>query len=174
MVRARRTVMRKPAPVLKVGLQCAIDKPGLPTLAHIKLWARAALLKDAEVTFRIVGRREGRILNRQFRGKEHATNVLTFAYTDHEPFLGDIVLCAPVIAKEASEQHKTLQAHYAHLVVHGMLHLQGHDHETAKDAKIMEALETQIIMQLGYADPYAPCQMNKPGTGGPGPFTKTE
>jgi probable rRNA maturation factor len=112
------------------------------------------LLADAQVTLRLVGGREGRALNRAYRGKDHATNVLTFAYPDIEPLSGDIVLCAPVIAKEARVQRKSIDAHYAHLVVHGMLHLQGYDHDSSSDAGAMEALEAEIIVNLGYADPY--------------------
>jgi probable rRNA maturation factor len=120
----------------------------------MKSWVRAALLTDVQVTLRLVGGREGRKLNRDFRGKDYATNVLTFAYPDVEPLSGDIVLCAPVIAKEARKQRKPVEAHYAHLVVHGMLHLQGYDHENNDDARIMETLEAEIVMKLGYADPY--------------------
>ena len=101
-----------------------------------------------------MSRREGRALNRDFRGKDHATNILTFAYPDNESLSGDIVLCAPVIAKEAREQRKPIEAHYAHLVVHGMLHLQGYDHENNNDARVMETREAEIVVKLGYADPY--------------------
>lgn len=114
----------------------------------------AALLDDARVTLRFVGAREARTLNRNFRGRDYATNVLSFAYPEFEPLAGDIVLCVPVIAKEASVQHKPLDAHYAHLVVHGMLHLQGFDHESDKEAMAMETRETEIVIGLGYADPY--------------------
>ena len=98
--------------------------------------------------------REGRAINRDFRGKDYATNVLTFAYHDTAPLSGDIVLCAPVIARQAREQRKPLEAHYAHMVVHGMLHLQGYDHENNDDARVMETLEAEIVVKLGYADPY--------------------
>ena len=107
-----------------------------------------------QVTLRLVGRKEGRALNREFRGRDYATNVLAFPYPGVEPRCGDIVLCAPVIAKEAREQRKTLDAHFAHLVVHGMLHLQGHDHDNARAARAMETLEAEIVMKLGYAHPY--------------------
>jgi len=108
---------------------------------------------------RIVDGEEGRALNRDYRGKDYATNVLTFEYGPDEtleglPLSGDIALCAPVVAKEAQAQGKTLEAHYAHLVVHGMLHLQGYDHEDAAEAAAMEALESFVMMRLGYPDPY--------------------
>jgi probable rRNA maturation factor len=112
------------------------------------------LIDDARVTLRFVGAREGRALNRDFRGRDYATNVLSFAYREFKPLAGDIVLCAPVIAKEARAQHKSIDAHYAHLVVHGMLHLQGFDHEDNAEAAAMEARETEIVTGLGYADPY--------------------
>jgi len=99
--------------------------------------------------------REGRALNRRYRGRDYATNVLTFVYDDAVSLTGDIVLCAPVIAKEAREQHKTLRAHYAHLVIHGMLHLQGYDHERDADAARMEAREIALLRDLGFANPYA-------------------
>jgi len=126
----------------------------LPSRQRLRSWAKAALLTNAQVTLRLVGGREGRTLNRNFRGKDYATNVLTFIYSGSEPLSGDIVLCAPVIAKEARAQHKPIEAHYAHLVVHGMLHLQGYDHESNDDAGVMEALEAEIVMKLGYASPY--------------------
>jgi probable rRNA maturation factor len=104
---------------------------------------------------RIVGRIEGRKLNLQYRGKDYATNVLTFSYPERPTLSGDIVLCAPVVRKEARAQRIDLTAHYAHLVVHGMLHLLGHDHERDREAKAMERLETEIVTRLGYPDPYA-------------------
>ncbi len=122
---------------------------------QLRRWASAALVQDATVTLRIVGEPEGRRLNREFRGKDYATNVLTFAYPEQHPLAGDIVLCAPVVRQEAHAQGVDLTAHYAHLVVHGMLHLQGYDHERAAAAQIMESLESEIVTQLGYPDPYA-------------------
>jgi probable rRNA maturation factor len=104
---------------------------------------------------RIVGEEEGRALNRDYRGKDHATNVLTFDYARAPRVVADIVLCAPVVAREAGEQGIALEAHYAHLLVHGALHAQGFDHERAADAKAMEARETEIVIALGFADPYA-------------------
>jgi probable rRNA maturation factor len=102
---------------------------------------------------RFVGEAEGQALNRDYRGKDYATNVLSFVY-ECEPVCGDLVLCAPVVAREAQQQNKTMEAHYAHLLVHGALHLQGFDHETAKQARRMEAREREIVTQLGYTDPY--------------------
>lgn len=119
-------------------------------------WIRHALALPAEITVRIVGEDEGRALNRDYRQKDHATNVLTFDYAQAPVVSADLVLCAPVVAREAVEQHKSLQEHYAHLLVHGALHAQGWDHETGEqDAQEMEAYETDILAGLGFADPYA-------------------
>ena len=119
-------------------------------------WIRHALDADAEITVRIVDADEGQQLNREFRGKDYATNVLTFDYAQAPVVMADLVLCAPVVAREAKEQRKTLAAHYAHLLVHGTLHAQGWDHETSEqDAEEMEAYETEIMVELGFADPYA-------------------
>ncbi len=103
---------------------------------------------------RLVNRAEGRALNRTYRRRDYATNVLTFAYPDQQPLYGDIVLCLPVIRTEARRQGKTLEAHLAHLTVHGVLHLQGFDHVTDVEAELMEGIETEIVAKLGYADPY--------------------
>ena len=111
--------------------------------------------RDAHVTLRFVDGREGRALNRRYRGRDYATNVLTFVYDGGASLLGDIVLCAPVVRNEARAQRKTLRAHYAHLVVHGMLHLQGYDHERDDDAASMEAREVALLRDLGFGDPYA-------------------
>lgn len=135
-------------------MQYAIDAEGIPTSAQFKKWIKAALTQNAEITIRIVDEPEGQDLNEKFRGKKAATNVLTFFYDDILPLTGDIVLCAAVIEKEAQQQHKTLIAHYAHLTVHGILHLQGFDHENDKDASTMEKIETNIVTSLGYNDPY--------------------
>lgn len=139
---------------LKLSVQYAIDAEGIPTSAQFKKWIKAALTQNAEITIRIVNEPEGQDLNEKFRGKKAATNVLTFFYDDILPLTGDIVLCAAVIEKEAQQQHKALVAHYAHLTVHGILHLQGFDHENDKDASTMEKIETNIVTGLGYNDPY--------------------
>jgi len=146
-------------PALDLAVQYAVAKNGLPGRAQLRLWAKAALAHDAQATLRIVDAEEGRQLNRDYRQKDYATNVLTFEYgpdetQDAAPMTGDIVLCAPVVAREAAEQDKPLEAHYAHLVVHGMLHLQGYDHEDEAEAAVMEALETFVMMRLGFPDPY--------------------
>ena len=143
-----------PRPKLELAVQYAVKPENAPTRAKLKKWALAALEEDAEVALRIVGETEGRELNRDYRGKDYATNVLTFPLTDDPVLMGDIVLCHAVVEKEALEQNKPVEAHYAHLVVHGMLHLQGYDHETDEEAEVMETLETQIVTKLGYADPY--------------------
>ena len=119
-------------------------------------WIRHALALDAEITVRIVDEDEGRQLNRDYRHKDYATNVLTFDYAQEPLVLADLVLCAPVVEREAREQNKSLEEHYAHLLVHGALHAQGWDHETSEqDAQEMETYETAILQGLGYADPYA-------------------
>ena len=119
-------------------------------------WIRHALALDAEITVRIVDEDEGRQLNRDYRHKDYATNVLTFDYAQEPMVLADLVLCAPVVEREAREQNKSLEEHYAHLLVHGALHAQGWDHETSEqDAQEMETCETAILQGLGFADPYA-------------------
>ena len=139
---------------LGLAVQYAVSARGLPSRAQFRKWVRAALDHDARVTLRIVGQKEGRALNRSYRGRDYATNVLTFVFQDKPPFEGDLALCAPVVAREARAQQKTVAAHYAHLTVHGVLHLQGYSHENDKDAQVMEHRETQIMAKLGYADPY--------------------
>ncbi len=142
-------------PRFAFSVQYASRATQLPSQKQLRCWASAALVHDASVTLRIVGEAEGRRLNREFRGKDYATNVLTFAYPEQHPLAGDIVLCAPVVRREAQARGVDLLAHYAHLVVHGVLHLQGYAHERAAAAEIMEALESEIVTQLGYPDPYA-------------------
>jgi probable rRNA maturation factor len=118
-------------------------------------WIGHALESAAEVVVRVVGEEESRALNLQYRGKDYATNVLTFSYSGQPVLMADLVLCGPVIEKEAREQRKTLRAHYAHLLVHGTLHAQGWDHETGEhDALAMEALEILLLGALGFANPY--------------------
>lgn len=155
------------SPRLNLSVQKAVGKANrenAPSSHDIRRWALSALRSDADVTVRLVGVVEGRELNRDFRGKDYATNVLTFVYGEGEalpqgeadaPLAGDLVLCVPVVVREAAEQGKPLEAHFAHLVVHGMLHLQGYDHEIPDEAEEMEMLETQILATLGYPDPYA-------------------
>jgi probable rRNA maturation factor len=142
-------------PELSLSLQFA-DKRHREQLPRHKVlrWLRAALDSDGEFTVRIVDAAEGQALNRDYRQKDYATNVLTFDYS-REPLMADLVLCAPVVEAEAAEQGKTLQAHYAHLLVHGALHAQGHDHEIEAEAELMEAREREILAGLGFADPYA-------------------
>ena len=142
-------------PMLRLSVQYASNASDLPTRTQLRRWVRAALLADTTVTVRFVDAIEGRALNAEYRDQDHATNVLTFVYDDEHPRAGDIVLCAPVVHREAEAQGKSLAAHYAHLVVHGMLHLHGFDHELAADAAIMEARETEILARLSLPDPYA-------------------
>jgi probable rRNA maturation factor len=117
-------------------------------------WIRHALQSDAEITVRIVDSEEGQALNRDYRKKDCATNVLTFDYTQEPVVTADLVLCAPVVAQEAKEQGKTLEEHYAHLLVHGALHAQGWDHEEDEDAQVMELRESEIMARLGFDNPY--------------------
>lgn len=140
---------------LSLAVQYASDAENVPTRAQFRRWVQRALLRDVQVALRIVDEAEGRELNRSYRSKDYATNVLTFVYDDTGLLSGDIVICAPVVAREAREQHKQLDAHYAHLVIHAMLHLQGHEHDEDQAAAKMEKIETAILAKLGYADPYA-------------------
>ncbi len=142
------------SPKLALAVQYATSDAGLPTRTQVRRWVCAAQEMDAAVTVRFIGASEGRMLNARFRGNDYATNVLTFVYDDGSPRAGDIVLCAPIVRQEAAAQGKPLAAHYTHLVVHGMLHLQGYDHERDADAVPMEARETTVLAQLGLPDPY--------------------
>ena len=137
-----------------VESQAALHRAALPR-HKVARWIRHALQSDAEITVRIVDAEEGQALNRDYRKKDAATNVLTFDYSQEPVVCADLVLCAPVVAQEAKEQGKTLQAHYAHLLVHGALHAQGWDHETSEeDAQVMELRETEILNRLGFDNPY--------------------
>lgn len=120
----------------------------------VKRWMRMALQDDGDMTVRIVGLEEAQTLNRDYRQKDHATNILTFDYTMDPVINADLVLCAPVIAQEAKAQKKTLQAHYAHLLIHGTLHAQGWDHEDDEDAQVMELRESELMAKLGFPNPY--------------------
>jgi probable rRNA maturation factor len=133
----------------------AAHKAALPRACLVQ-WVRAALCADAQLTLRFVDEAEGRTLNRTWRGKDYATNVLTFAYAEslEDPVTADVVLCCPVVAREAAEQHKLLVPHYAHLIVHGVLHAQGYDHENDTDAAEMENFETEVLTSLGFPNPY--------------------
>lgn len=166
-------------------MQYASAAKVMPTRTQLRRWVKAALQRDVTMTLRIVDEDDGRTLNKTYRGKDYATNVLTFVYdwaetpdetTSHSARLskgdsqvagypglplsgegilsGDVVICAPVVEREAAEQHKDLLSHYAHLVIHGALHLQGYDHENDADAETMEALETALMLKLRYPDPY--------------------
>jgi probable rRNA maturation factor len=146
-------------PVERTALALSLQQPdgrhrALLARHKVARWIRAALQVPAEITVRIVDEAEGRSLNRDFRGQDHATNVLTFDYRRVPMVLADLVLCAPVVAREARAQRKPIEAHYAHLLVHGTLHAQGHDHQRATDARVMQALETGVLLRLGYTDPY--------------------
>ena len=143
-----------------ITLQFATRKPDVPRAADIRAWATAALRDKpgAQLTVRIVAEPEGTQLNEQWRGKQGPTNVLSFPSEGLDEIapdlIGDIVICAPVVAEEARQQGKALQAHWAHMVIHGILHLLGHDHQTADEAAVMEQMETDILQDFGYPDPY--------------------
>jgi len=162
---------------LAVTVQMASSRRGVPHARNLGRWAHAASVrqlpkvdKELALTIRVVGAAESRRLNRTWRNKDKPTNVLSFPAAPLAPGatgepprfpgkdfseLGDLAICAPVVAREAREQGKSLQAHWAHMVVHGVLHLLGYDHETDRDAEVMEARETKILAQFGYLDPYA-------------------
>jgi probable rRNA maturation factor len=140
---------------LNLSVQYACNRDGLPLRADFVRWARAALVGGGEITIRLVDADEGQALNKEYRGKDYATNVLSFPYDTEPVVLGDLVICPSVVGREATEQNKPLAAHYAHLTVHGMLHLQGWDHDNDEDAQAMEDEEREILAALGYPDPYA-------------------
>ena len=144
---------------LNLSVQYACNQAGLPSRPQIRAWVRAALDVDekrgGQITIRFVEPEEGQSLNSDYRGKDYATNVLSFPYEVEPVVAGDLVICAAVVGREAAEQEKTLEAHYAHLIVHGILHLQGYDHEIGEnEARLMEDKERTILAQLGFADPY--------------------
>jgi probable rRNA maturation factor len=145
---------RKSTERLSLAVQYACDHKSLPTRPQVRRWVLAASKTPVRLTVRFVDGDEGKRLNREFRNKRHATNVLSFVY-ERTPVVGDLVLCVPVVLKEAREQGKTPVSHFAHLIVHGMLHLQGYDHEAGKqEAARMEAMEREILSRFGIADPY--------------------
>ena len=141
-------------PNIQFSLQVASDSRNIPTKAQFRKWAKATLRVDTEVTIRIVDKEEGRALNLAYRGKDYATNVLTFPISEDPHLMGDIIICAPVVETEAKAQNKPIEAHYAHLTVHGVLHLHGYDHETDEQAALMESIEVTTVMNLGYPNPY--------------------
>ncbi|HEY6897945.1 MAG TPA: rRNA maturation RNase YbeY [Rhodocyclaceae bacterium] len=143
------------SPKLSLSVQYVCNAEGLPLRPQLRRWVRAALAEDGEVTLRFVDAEEGQALNRDYRGKDYATNVLSFPYEYAPVMMGDLVLCPAVVQREAKEQGKSDEAHWAHLIVHGILHLRGYDHETGpEEAAEMEAMERTILARLGYDDPY--------------------
>lgn len=151
---------------LSLTVQYACDARLAPTRAQLRRWISTALKHDARITLRIVDETEGRKLNNDYRGKDYATNVLTFVYDDEETIpdrrlsggkgsvSGDIVICAPIVEQEATVQKKDVLAHYAHLAIHATLHMQGYTHEHEQDAAAMESLESALMLKLRYPDPY--------------------
>ncbi|HET6545559.1 MAG TPA: rRNA maturation RNase YbeY [Rhodanobacteraceae bacterium] len=146
-----------------VAVRYAVPRRGVPSATSFRRWVDAALAgagrsRPAELAIRVVGTREGRALNRRYRAKDYATNVLSFPAELPEgiaaPLIGDLVICAPVVTREAAAQGKRVRDHYAHLTIHGVLHLLGHDHEEPREAARMEALEVRILARLGIHDPY--------------------
>ncbi len=150
-------------PRLTLSVQRGTRAVDAPRRAEIIRYARAAFECDAEITVRIVNENEGRQLNYDYRHKDYATNVLSFVYRHDVSVHGDLVLCAPIVSREAQEQGKSVAAHYAHLIVHGILHLQGYDHEQEADAVLMEARETDIVTGLGFANPYLETELQNHG-----------
>ena len=141
-------------PRLKLTVQVASLESDIPDSKQITKWVKATLRVETEVTIRFVDEEEGRMLNSAYRGKDYATNVLTFPLSEEPHLMGDIIICSPVVAQEAKVQSKSLEAHYAHLTVHGVLHLHGYDHETDEQAALMESIEVTTLQNLGYANPY--------------------
>lgn len=141
-------------PKLSLFIQYVSEQKDIPSRAQFHRWIKAALRVDTEVTIRIVDEKEGCVLNSSYRGKDYATNVLTFPLTEVPHLMGDVIICAPVVQSEAHAQNKSIEAHYAHLTVHGILHLHGYDHVTEPQAELMESLEVTILQKLGYANPY--------------------
>jgi len=141
-------------PTLNLSFQNVSEADHIPDRKHFVKWAKAALRVDTEATIRIVDEVEARYLNNTYRGKDYATNVLTFPISEYPYLMGDIIICAGIVEKEASAQNKPLIAHYAHLTIHGILHLHGYDHETEKQAYLMELIEVTTLHKLGYANPY--------------------
>lgn len=148
--------------MIELDLQLATEAGDLPAEAQLRRWVELALRQrtaDSELTIRLVGAEEGQELNRTYRHKDYATNVLSFPAEVPDglldiPLLGDLVICVPVVEREAREQNKALEAHWAHLVIHGCLHLLGYDHIDDEEAEEMESLERQLLAELGYPDPY--------------------
>lgn len=141
-------------PQLDFSLQNASTSNVLPTRQQFKRWVQAALRVDTMLTIRIVDLEEGEALNQAYRGKAYPTNVLTFPLTESPVLIGDIIICAPVVLREAAEQGKPMLAHFAHMTVHGVLHLHGYDHEVDAQATLMEAMEVAVLKQLGFDNPY--------------------
>ena len=142
-------------PKLSLAVQYVSTAANLPSRQQFRRWMQKALQQPVSLTLRVVDADEGQALNRDYRGKDYATNVLTFVYDDLPGGIqGDVVICAPVVEKEAADQGKSLISHYAHLTIHAALHLQGYDHENDEDAAEMEALESQLMLELRYPDPY--------------------
>ncbi len=153
--------MTKSPTVLDVSISYGLPRTGIPAAVSFRRWVSAALngrIRQADLAIRLVDTKEGRAFNRHYRGKDYATNVLSFPAELPEgvklPLLGDLVICAPVVAREAREQGKRLNDHYAHLTVHGALHLLGWDHDDEREAECMEQLEREILASLNIADPY--------------------
>jgi probable rRNA maturation factor len=139
---------------LSLSVQYATNAKKLPTRSQFRRWVKIALEQDVQMALRIVDEIEGRALNQSYRGKDYATNVLTFVYDDTFPLYGDVVICAPVVMREAKEQGMDWLTHYAHLTIHAALHLQGYDHKKKRDAEKMEARETALLLKLRYPAPY--------------------